>query len=460
MKFTLESLQLALQAIQQHKGFSGSAILGLSGGMDSIALLNALTELRDQGKLGFEFRALHVNHGLQSGAGNWQQLCEKLCANLSVELKSVAVDIDLVDPQSSSGLENAAREARYAVFKQQLQPGEVLLLAHHRDDQMETMLLHLMRGSGVKGLRGIPRTREVAAGFLFRPLLDFERQAILAYADDRQLLWVEDPSNQDQNFDRNYCRHTLLPAIESRWPGYRQSWSKTASLAAESEELLADLAQNDLLDVGTESAAILRVDRLLLLGSSRRRNVLRHWLGELNLPELGWNRLQQLSEEVLLASDTASITGVGFRLARFKGCLYALRGLEQELPRESEQNLSWDVAASNKFELTGNGSLQAEEVSGGGLAIKHGLEFQIRYRQGGEDFHMAGRPNKSLKKVLQESEVEPWLRSRVPLLYKDNQLVCVPGIGVSDDYVATAEEPGLHLHWFGPKFEVNIKSSE
>lgn len=467
MEFNLETFHSALRATARQLSPFEFAVLGLSGGMDSIVLLYALNELKKQSKLDFEFRAVHVNHGLQANADDWQRHCEQLCAQLCIQLSSVEVSIDspaTIAPDSTAGLENAAREARYQVFEQQLKPGEVLLLAHHRDDQMETLLLRLMRGSGSRGLSGIPRTRAVGEGFLLRPLLGFDRQQLHKYASHHQLQWMEDPSNQDQRFDRNYCRHSLLPMLETRWPGYRDSWVKTATLAEETEGLLQELAALDLESIATASKAVVQIDKLLLLSDPRRRNVLRYWLAQLKLPELGWNRLHQLANEVLLASDSASLDAGGFQLSRYKGCLYALRGLEDISRQGSAQNLLWDFAGSAELELQdlalpalllpNNGSLTAKLKEEPGLAVASCSQLQIRYRQGGESCRLAGRPNKSLKKILQEYEIEPWLRNRIPLLYQREQLVCIPGIGVSEEFAAKPGEPGLIVEWLRPVLEV------
>jgi|FLOH01.1.fsa_nt_gi tRNA(Ile)-lysidine synthase len=472
MKFNLETFASALRATAQQAGSFECAVLGLSGGMDSIVLLHLLSELKKQSKLDFEFRAVHINHGLHAEAAAWQQHCEQVCAQLSIQLISVEVSIDnpkAIDPDSTAGIENAAREARYRVFEQQLKPAEALILAHHRDDQMETLLLRLMRGSGSRGLSGMPRTRAVGAGFLLRPLLDFDQQQLHQYARQHQLQWMQDPSNQDQRFDRNYCRHTVLPILEARWPGYRDSWSKTVTLAEEAEGLLQNLATLDLASIATSSKAVVQIDKLLLLSNARRRNVLRHWLAQLKLPELGWNRLHQLANEVLFASDSAALDANGFQLARYKGCLYALTTQEDKSAPVNAQNLAWDFLDSTDFEradaplpplllpillLPNNGSLTAQMKTGPGLAIANCAQLQVRYRQGGESCRLAGRPNKSLKKILQEHQIEPWLRNRIPLLYREDQLVCIPGIGVSEEYAAKSGEPGLIVQWLRPVLEV------
>lgn len=451
MKLTLDALELALQQIDGCR----CVVIALSGGMDSVVLLHGLSQLKAQGRIHFESRAVHVNHGLQSGADSWQSHCEKICQQLGVDLISEKADLQSLS-HSNHGIENAARQARYQIFERQLQAEEVLLLAHHRDDQMETLLLRLMRGSGSRGLRGIPKTRKLGAGFLFRPLLDFDSSDIEHYARSNKLQWVEDDSNKDQRFDRNYTRHTLLPLIETRWPGYRESWSKSAVLAGETENLLHDLAAIDFAQLASHSDSSLHVDRLLRLEEPRRRNLLRYWLQRLELPELGWNRLQQLSREVLLADDSASLNATGFRLARFRGKLYALRDSALD-----QHDISWrmhlhlqDAQDAAEIELPDNGSLSTRVVTGSGLSLQNCKQLQIRYRQGGETCRLRGRPTKTLKKILQEQQIEPWFRDRIPLLYAGQKLVCIPGIGVSEGCVAGKDEPGVVMAWRRPKLVI------
>lgn len=445
MSFNLDNLHSSLQPMPTCK----SAMLALSGGMDSVVLLHGLGELSKQGRLDFDLRAMHVNHGLQQEADQWQQHCEVLCRQLAIPFLSERVELGSGDAAPLASLENAARLARYAAFAAQLQTGEALLLAHHRDDQMETLLLRLMRGSGSRGMGGMPRTRALGAGFLYRPLLDFDRSALQDYAQQQRLKWIDDKSNQDTRFDRNYCRHRLLPGIEERWPGYRDSWSKSAILAAEAEVLLQELAAIDLQTIATERDAAVNVTELQCLSAARQRNVLRHWLQRLGLPEFGWNQLQQLSNEVIAADPggSASIGGEGFQLTRYKNYLYAL----QQIPAvDVSQQLDWNPVACAELELPANGSLLAKPVAGEGLRLATDFRLSIRYRSGGESCRLPGRPNKSVKKLLQENQVEPWYRDRLPLLYVGQELACIPGIGVCEAHAAQPGESGIVVDWSRP----------
>ena len=449
MNFDSEKLRTALQSMPH----SDAVIVGLSGGVDSIVLLHALHSLKQQGKVHFSFSALHVNHGLHAEAEVWKGFCEKFCNELDVPLVISKVHIEIAEPANATGLENAARDARYRAFESRMQSGKALLLAHHLDDQLETFLLRLMRGSGTRGLAGIPQYRLLGDSFLFRPLLDFTRESLIAYARTQKLNWIEDNSNQDTRFDRNYCRHELFPRIEQRWVKYRESWSKSLVLLGEADQLLQELAIIDLNFAATERTDVIKIDKLLQLSDVRRRNALRHWFSRLGLKEIGWNRLQQLSREVLTAKASRIVTLPldDCLLQRFKGKLYALRVLEGF---DKKQTLSWSVEKQSKLELGDNGILRAESVSGSGIRVAKNSNLRVKYRMGGEICQLVGRPRKPLKKLLQEEEVAPWLRERLPLLYMEDELVCIPGIGIAENYVAKANENGFLICWETPGFNL------
>lgn len=467
MNNSVQQLLAKIDAALNKQAHSRHFLLGLSGGLDSVVLLHAMTRLRERSGSSLQLRAAHINHQLQEQSATWAQHCATLCESLAVEFSSIEVTIN-----ASAGIENAARQARYYEFEAALREDEVLLLAHHRDDQMETLLLRLIRGSGSRGLSGIPASRELGRelggepgreqgrGRLIRPLLGIDRDELLLYAEAAKLSWVEDGSNEDESFDRNYCRHTLLPLIEARWPGYRESWSKSAVLARESEALLQELAAMDLVAIATESRSVVSRDKLLALSATRRRNVLRFWLEGLGVEELGWHQLHQLNDEVV-PSSTASVLIGGCRLHCYRETLHALAAAALETDVASEDlsglsplpplsSFSQLLAMPSEVELTNNGSLSFTEASGEGVAVDKLGAMTIRYRQGGEACRLLGRPNKSLKKILQEVEMQPWLRSRIPLLYSGDELAYIPGIGVSEAWAAKDGEAACLIDWQQP----------
>ena len=420
-------------------------LIGLSGGLDSVVLLHAMVRLRDHSGVAFHLRAVHINHQLQDQAQSWEQHCQRQCAMLDVEFISTRVEIS-----GSTGIENAARKARYREYEAELLPDEELLLAHHRDDQMETLLLRLVRGSGSRGLSGIPRSRVLGATRLLRPLLDIDREEVQSYAESERLIWVEDLSNKDEGFDRNYCRHTLLPLIEARWPEYRQSWSKSVVLASESEALLQELAAIDLGQIAAESKSIVSRGKLLALAEPRRRNVLRHWLASLGAKELGWNKLQQLGNEVLQGASGQFIAE-DFQIFCFREKVYLLDSAELERDLDTiDLGAMPGLPVAGEVTLPGNGRLRIRTKQGEGICADKLSKLSICYRRGGETCRLAGRPNKTLKKILQESEVPPWLRSRIPLFYDGEDLSYIPGVGVSEELAAKGAQPGCIIEWEPP----------
>lgn len=449
MTYSPQTLHDKLEAALNEFASSHKFLIGLSGGLDSVVLLHAMAKLRDQSGANFQLRALHINHQLQDEASSWEMHCLDLCAKLGVDFVSAKVEIS-----GSSGLENAAREARYREFEAALLIDEELLLAHHRDDQMETLLLRLIRGSGSRGLSGIPRSRVLGANSLLRPLLDIDREEIQSYAKVEQLIWVEDHSNKDEGFDRNYCRHSLLPLIEARWPGYRQSWSKSAVLAGESEALLQELAAIDLTQIAAESKSIVSREKLLALAEPRRRNVLRHWLANLGAKELGWNQLQQLSNEVL-QSASGQFIAEGFQVYCFRESVYVLDSAQLERDLDAiDLDAMPGLPVPGEVVLPGNGRFRIHEVQGEGICADKLSNLSIRYRRGGETCRLAGRPSKTLKKILSESEVPPWLRSRIPLLYDGENLAYIPGVGVGEELAAKGAEPGCIIEWEPPNLRL------
>lgn len=431
-----------------------AGMLGLSGGLDSVVLLHLLVQLRNQGELGFDLRALHVNHGLNPLANQWQEHCAALCRELVVPLQIVQLDL-AESLRAGTGIENAARNARYTAFSSQLRAKEVLLLAHHRDDQIETMLLRLMRGAGPGGLAGMPQGRVLNQGFLYRPLLQFDRTELLAYARHEQLQWIEDPSNLAVQFDRNFCRQTILPLIETRWPGYRDSWSKSAALLSEADMLMQQLAEADLRGARGTSANELSLLEFNQLSKPRQRNLLRFWLQQLHLPEPGFNELQHLTEALIpsAADSRATWQGAGFCITRYQNRLMAIRELAAI---DSKTLLVWDPINQPILALPQNGSLQARRSSGSENDARYALPvcgpLQVRYRIGGETLRLRNRPRKALKKILQEQGIPPWCRARWPLLYAGDELICVPGVGAVDQSDIPASAEILVIEWQQPEW--------
>lgn len=423
--------------------------VALSGGMDSAVLLHYLATSNRFSAL----RALHVNHQLSLNADAWQRHCEAQCQSLQVPLQTIRIDVRSQLGAAGEGLENEARKLRYNAFSEHLGNKELLLLAHHADDQYETLVLRLMRGAGVSGLASIPSQRSLGRGELLRPFLNIAREELAAYAKDNQLQWVEDESNRDVQYDRNYCRHEILPLLENRWPGYRSSLSKSMQLLQESDELNQALAKIDISDVITDQKEALKLAGLRKLSESRLRNVLRFWLLELGFRDVGWNALNAVADGIKSPSSGHKklLTTKEFSVLTHDENLHVLPASIEFLG----EPVNWQLSAGN-CDLRNNGYLEIVPVpSGQGLGIDRAKLQQVlvKYRQGGEELQLPGRPNKSLKKLFQEYKLAPWLRARVPLLYVGDTLAFVPGIGVAQAFAA---EPGADkcdsVIWCQPNF--------
>lgn len=417
---------------------AGRYRVALSGGLDSCVLLAAMAELHSGLPGGLE--AVHVNHGLHPDAGDWQRHCERLCADLGVPLTSHAVR---VEPGSGESLEAVAREARYGVFRGLMQPRDMLLLAQHGDDQLETFLLQALRGAGVRGLAAMPPCVDFSAGWLARPLLDVSRAELAAWAEVRKLAWKEDPSNADTDLDRNYLRHEVLPRLKARWPAAAVTVGRVARHCADAAELLKDMATEDWARYG--EGATLPLAALEALPEPRARNLMRHWLELQGLPLPPAQKLLEILRQSEARDDrNPCVDWHGGEVRRYDDRLYAQRPLP---PAPGEFLLRPGEARSLG---EGLGALRLTPAAGEGIrAALCGPEgLRVAFRSGGESCRPAGRAHaRPLKKWLQDLRVLPWLRDRLPLLYADRELLAVAGLFACEPHAARAGEAGLRIEW-------------
>ncbi len=389
--------------------------IAFSGGLDSTVLLHLLASLAKTETLP-PLGAVHVHHGLQAAADAWPAHCQSLCDHLGVPLRILRVQV-----QPGPSLERAAREARYQAFTEVTGAGQVLLTGQHRDDQAETLLFRLLRGAGVRGLAAMPAQRPLAGGYLLRPLLQVSRGELEAYAREHQLTWVEDPSNAHLRFSRNYLRHRVLPVLTERWPQAVASLARTAEHLDEAQGLLDELAHMDLRAADQPSPfpwlhlPSLALAPLRELSDARQRNALRHWLTPLTrLPDsdhwAGWHSLRDAKEDAqpLWRLADGELQRSGERLWWLPATWSVF----------SDASLSWPDP-QNPLVLPGNGQLK---ITGNPPAGP----LQVRYRQGGEVIDVPGRGRRDLKRLLNESGLPGFVRGRLPLLYRDEQLLGVP----------------------------------
>lgn len=418
--------------------------IGLSGGLDSCVLLHLLAECRQT--LPFQLQAHHVHHGLSPNADAWADFCRDVCNKLNIPLTISKVN---VNKNSGLGLEAAARETRYRALL--ALDADFICLAHHQDDQAETLLLQLARGAGVKGLAGMAGLNKK----LLRPLLDVSRNALEAYAEQYQLAWIEDESNIDTKFDRNFMRHEVLPKLEKKYPVIRQTISRAAQHMAEADLLLDELAEMDVANCQSNQhgSRQLALQPLAALSAVRIKNALRWWLAQHVCDVPSAAQLQQISQQLLHAKADASVkikVSAGLILRRFRGCAYLVENMPQNAEDDARStfNLVWQ--GEKMIILPDQSRLLFSEKQGEGIALQH-LEtkkLMIQYRRGGETIKPEqNRPTRRLNALLQAANVPPWQRERLPLLFIDADLAILPDIAVDVRYQAKTDEMGLQVCW-------------
>ena len=418
----------ALPLIPMPTGTATAVLVGLSGGLDSTVLLHRL-----RGSAA-NLRAVHVHHGLHPDADAWAEHCSALCVALDVPLDIIRVE---VDRDSGLGLEGAARAARHAAFAAELQDGQVLALAHHRDDQAETFLLRALRASGVDGLSAMRPWRQYENGWLWRPLLDTSRSEIFAYANAHELAWIEDPSNASSRHDRNFLRNEVMPLLRQRWPQAAASFARSAMLAAETTDRNSDgihvAVQASRREDGDLDAATLQ-----RLPESLRADVLRRWVIESGLPPLPASGVDAIEKQVLpaRADAEAEYRWQQARILRWRDRLHA-EMLRPALPIDF--HAEWD----GRDPLLLPDGARLELI--GATCFDHPL--QVQARRGGERIRLPGRDHShALKHALQQAAVPPWLRDRLPLLI-DNDEVLAAGDLRSARLHDWLMERHATLHW-------------
>ncbi|HEV8694923.1 MAG TPA: tRNA lysidine(34) synthetase TilS [Lysobacter sp.] len=410
-------------------------VVALSGGLDSMVLLHALASMPEARKRGL--RAVHIHHGLYGDADAWANHCEETCAALHVPLRSVRVE---VARDGGEGLEAAARRARHAALAAELGDDEVLALAHHRDDQAETFLLRALRSSGIDGLGAMRRWRRFDPGWLWRPLLDRSRTELLAYAQAHGLRWIDDPSNADVAFDRNFLRQRVLPLLRERWPQAEAAFARSAELCAEATDLLGSDDARALAQVRTADTHTLSRTALRALAPARRARVLRMWVNEFGLPPLPAEGIARIEAEVLNARDDA-----GPQFGWHGATVHAWRDLlhadwqHEALP--ADWNREWD--GKTPLVLPDGSQLRLTCVTGFEQA------FVVHARRGGERIVLPGRSHShTLKHVLQDLGVPPWTREGLPLLSDaKGALHAVGDMAYSETFELWLREHHARLLW-------------
>ncbi|WP_052285360.1 tRNA lysidine(34) synthetase TilS [Kluyvera genomosp. 1] len=419
--------------LSSHRQF----LVAFSGGLDSTVLLHQLVCWRQQDPT-VTLRAIHIHHGISINADSWASHCQRVCDALQVPLVVERVTL----AQSGIGLEAEAREARYRAFREALIPGEVLVTAQHLDDQSETLLLALKRGSGPAGLAAMPFSAAFANTQLIRPLLHETRNSLLQWANTHALTWIEDESNQDDTYDRNFLRLRVLPLLNERWPHFAQAAARSAELCGEQEQLLDELLAEELSHVVSPEGA-LAIEPLAAMSAPKRAALIRRWLAGHNAPMPSREMLTRLWLEVAMAREDATPC---VRLGRFAVCRF-----RQQLwwvkahVGQTEVVLAW--ADPHDVLMLPDKLGELRLVPGGSIRQPREDEMvSVRFKAPGM-LHIVGRNGgRKLKKIWQELGVPPWQRDTTPLLFYGETLIAAAGQFVTQDGVCDAEK-GVALRW-------------
>ncbi|WP_166423945.1 tRNA lysidine(34) synthetase TilS [Paraglaciecola sp. 20A4] len=422
-------LQQQLSTLSRYHSSPSKIVVAYSAGIDSHVLLHALWQLRERHE--FQLSAIYIHHGLSVSASIWQQHCADVCADLDVDFQTAKVTVDL---STGKGLEAQARQVRYAKLVELAPHGSVIMLAQHQDDQLETVLLQLKRGAGPKGLSGMAeyfsRTKTASSQqqvHFFRPLLDITQAQIHAYAQEHQLRWHEDDSNQNTDFERNFIRHNISPMLMQRWPHFAKSVSRSARLCAQ-QQLLLDETTREKLDNLRTQKDILSINGLLALSEPWRIQVVRLWLDERNIISPSQAILTQLSSQLLTAADDANpiIRWQNWQFRRFENGLYVIPLTKEIIPYIGSLTLSSPIELPNKFGIL---SLCTNEVShkqSNVLPVENIEQYPISVEFGGfsrrftpQDAHHS----KPLKQWFKHWRIPPWERSSVVIICQQSNVV-------------------------------------
>jgi len=417
---------------------SQNIYIAYSGGIDSHVLLHLCASIND---IKENITAVYINHGLQVEAENWGKHCEQVCNHLGVKFIGLNTNAEAALGESP---EEAARNARYAALKPLLAKGDLLLLAQHAEDQLETVLLQLFRGSGLKGLSGMPESTSFGEGTLLRPLLGISKAEIIEYAQHHDLKWIEDPSNKQTHFDRNFLRNDIIPHLKKRWPSLDKTVTRSAKHCADAQLVIDTLAE-DLLKVAIADADnTLTISLLLGYSLLKQQLIIRQWLQRIGLKMPSQDFVQRILTEVVGAREYAApvLSTQGYQFRRYRNSLYCLKpqksGLVGERFWPSGQHIL-KITDDSVYEIV---------ASSKGIPCKQwqNARITVKFRSGGETIQLPGRTgHHSLKHLYQEAGIPPWERAALPLVYLDDRLAAVGELWISAEFYCDANEPCFRI---------------
>jgi len=407
--------------------------IAYSGGLDSEVLLSLCNQLRRE--INIDVRAIHINHGLSPHAKTWANHCQKTCERYAINYVEVSIQLEL---KAGDSLEQVARDKRYTIFKDKLAEGDVLFTAHHENDQAETVLLQLLRGAGPKGLAAMPVIKPFGKGYHARPLLSFPRADLEQYANQHNLIWVEDESNQVRSFARNFIRHEILSKLASRFPSVTATLARTANHCAENQLLLEAFSRDMPIQGSRENT--LSVEKLLQYSPEKQRLFLRTFIHQFNYPLPNTKKLNAILKDVLLAKrdKLPMVEWDAVSLRRHRDDIY----LVPISPAPDLSTRIWNL--DQALVLPHLGVLKATSVQGRGLGADIS-RVSVRFRQGGEVLDLKARGRHTLKNLFQEWNVLPWERDCMPLIFVDETLIAIAGYFLHEDFMARGNAKGREI---------------
>lgn len=424
---------------------NGNIYIGYSGGIDSHVLLHLCA---GQAELQSRITAVYVHHDLQAQADDWAEHCDHQARTLGVGFLCIHVNAKAINGESP---EAAARNARYQALRELIQPEDLVLFAQHREDQMETVLLQLFRGAGIQGLSAMPLATPFGRGNLIRPLLHTAKSAIRDYAHAHNLTWIEDPSNQSNDFDRNFLRNEVVPTLKQRWPSLDKTVARSAQHCGEASALLISWSSARLNQLINHESNSLSIDKLQPLEDAEINGLLRQWFSLLGLKPPSQALLQTIKQQFLHIDTNASphLFTQGHVLKRYRQTLYCLAA-KSFTPLPSAQ----DWPANQCSMQLANDSALSLTVADSGIsqALWHSSQITLRPREGGEKLKLPNRAGRhDLKKLFQEAGVPPWERQARPLVYLDNQLAAVAGLWIAEWACAQMDDGCYRIAWQAPQ---------
>nr|WP_194717288.1 tRNA lysidine(34) synthetase TilS [Vibrio sp. S9_S30] len=429
------------QKILKHISPETTIVLAFSGGVDSRVLLHLLSQMAKSHPI--KTKAVHIHHGLSRNADIWQKNCQTWCEQADVPFFSEKVVLDIGTGRS---LEELAREARYNVLGQHIGNNDVLLTGQHMSDQTETFLLALKRGSGPKGLSGMPTIASFGEGEILRPLLDVSRHDIEQYALNHKLNWNHDESNDDTQFDRNFLRHQVVPELSRRWPGFEKSVQRSAQLCAEQQHLLEELLSQSLSDALFNDGS-LSISMLEEHSELARAQLIRMWLASSGSKMPSRKQLQVIWQDVACSQQDAnpSFSLPSGEIRRYDNRLYLapsehdLSDWREELSVGKTLHLPYDLGELT-LNIGGQNTSLGKTASGSPLLLRQPLpseKVMVHFCPQGLSAKPAGRKgSRKLKKLFQEYGVPSWKRRQMPIVMYDDKVAAIANLFVTQEYKA------------------------